>query len=303
MRPLGVEEVEGALLLLREAPGGVVPLAPGRHDEVAARFEDARHLADVVPLVGHVLAALAAPDDVKGVVVEGHGEGVHDPEVGVGDAPRLGEGLRARDLFLRQGDAQDLGAPPELVGHVPRRAADAAADVQDLERRARGRRERVDPAPLHHALREIVLGLDEVLPQVAPSHLLVRVVAQVDVLPPVVLEDALPRPGVVLPADRVRRAIVRPRGPIQPPLDRDRAHRRDQDGRRPRYRVGHDRGGEGRRDEALLPDRALAPASPRPRDERPLLERRDQAPPLGGEHHRRQLDMQTGDHHRRHRRD
>ena len=68
-------------------------------------------------------------------------------------------------------------------------------------RAAAGRPRVVDAAPFHHPFREVVLGLDEVLPQVPLLQFLVRVVPEVDVLAPVVFQDALPSPRVILAPD------------------------------------------------------------------------------------------------------
>jgi len=73
----------------------------------------------------------------------------------------------------------------EARGQVPRRAADAAADVQHACGPPRA-------APVQHLVHKVNFGALEVLLFVARRALLGRVVAQVDVLAPVVLQDALP---------------------------------------------------------------------------------------------------------------
>ena len=67
-----IQEVQRFFLLRREGLGRIVALAPRRDDHLAAGLQHARHLLDVLFFVGHVLAALAAPDDVEAVVGEVH---------------------------------------------------------------------------------------------------------------------------------------------------------------------------------------------------------------------------------------
>jgi len=87
----------------------------------------------------------------------------------------------------------------EARGQVPRRAADAAADVQHACGPPRA-------APVQHLVHKVNFGALEVLLFVARRALLGRVVAQVDVLAPVVLQDALP---ARLPSGSAARALAR----------------------------------------------------------------------------------------------
>lgn len=48
-----------------------------------ARLEHPGHLLDVLSLVGHMLPALASPDEIKRVVLEGHVQGVGHLELRV----------------------------------------------------------------------------------------------------------------------------------------------------------------------------------------------------------------------------
>ena len=145
---------------------------------------------------------LARPHEVEGVVREVHGEGVHHEERGVRDALLRGQRVGAFRLLLRQGDARDRGVRSKPFREVPRRAADAAADVEHSCRGAFGA-----PRTDGHLLHEIELGLDEVL-HLAPEErarasreILVGVVSEMDVFAPVILEDLLLGPGVVLAPD------------------------------------------------------------------------------------------------------
>merc|ERR1712078_117653 len=66
VRPLLAQEPELLPFLLGEGRrGGLLPLAPAGHHEVAPRRQHARHLLDVELLVGHVLPALAGPHQVE----------------------------------------------------------------------------------------------------------------------------------------------------------------------------------------------------------------------------------------------
>lgn len=51
--------------------GELPPVAPGHNDDAASRGANARELAHKAFLVGHVLPALHAPDQVKGCVWKG----------------------------------------------------------------------------------------------------------------------------------------------------------------------------------------------------------------------------------------
>jgi len=116
----------------------------------------------------------------------------------------------------------------KLLGQVPRGAAEAAADVEDAlgRRRATPRQHLIHEVELCRLRTNRLLGNTslqnggqswrstlhlvpshereehlEILPLVASLALSIAVVAQMDVLAPVVLQDALLRPRIVLLAD------------------------------------------------------------------------------------------------------
>mmetsp|Transcript_4157 Transcript_4157/g.8412 ORF Transcript_4157/g.8412 Transcript_4157/m.8412 type:complete len:350 (+) Transcript_4157:132-1181(+) len=222
--PLGVQEVQGVALLVRERRSGV-PLAPSGNDEVALRSEHPDHLLDVLLLVWHVLTRLATPDQVERVVGEGHVQCVHHLELHVVEAGLLGQLAGPGGLLRRERDACDLRIG-EALGEDPGGAADAAPHVQDL---LGG----LGAAVLDHLVGEVDLGLLEVLhreerrPQephkegvlLSVAALLRHrgVGAHVDVLAPVVLQDAVARPVVVGVAHAA--IAVRPLRRVEPLLD------------------------------------------------------------------------------------
>mmetsp|Transcript_20219 Transcript_20219/g.57999 ORF Transcript_20219/g.57999 Transcript_20219/m.57999 type:complete len:321 (-) Transcript_20219:199-1161(-) len=213
--PLLVQESEIPLVLLVEGDLPIVALAPRGHDELTAGLEDAHHLVDVGLLVGHVLAGLAGPNDVEGVVGKFHLEGIHDGEAGVGNALLFRQLGRPLDLVGTEGDAGNVGLRAELLGQIPRRSADATSNVQDLGLRVAllG----ANSAEVHHLIDKVELGLDEVLLLVPSLHLLLGVVAQVDVLSPVVFQNSILRPRVVLPGHGT--LLVLAGGPVENELD------------------------------------------------------------------------------------
>lgn len=62
--PFGIEKIQRTLLFRGETSGCIVTLAPGGHHEVSTWLKNARHLTDVLPFIGHMLAAFTTPDDI-----------------------------------------------------------------------------------------------------------------------------------------------------------------------------------------------------------------------------------------------
>mmetsp|Transcript_57768 Transcript_57768/g.146601 ORF Transcript_57768/g.146601 Transcript_57768/m.146601 type:complete len:422 (+) Transcript_57768:136-1401(+) len=209
-----------------------VALAPSCHDQVSSRSQHPAHLLNVLLFVGHVLAGLTPPHQVEGAVLEHHVEGIRHLELDVGEAGLLGQLRRPGHLLGGERDSDDLGLR-ERPSQEPRCASDAATYIQDLLRRSCAR-------PSQHLFAEFKLGLNEVLvlasqvtvsrskkgdhePIVLVVPLLIlerRVRAHVDVLTPVVLEDALARPRVVLGPHAVAGVVRRVRAArcLQPDL-------------------------------------------------------------------------------------
>ena len=140
-------------------------------------------------------------------------QGVHDAERDVVQ-PRVGRELRrADDLHGREGDALHLGAR-EFGGQDAGSAPDAAPDVQDAARGGGGSREG------QHRVDEVDFRGFKVFLQVARPALSLRVVAQVDVLAPIVLQDALTEEsgeGWVGVNGRARRVRPQPPAPSLSP--------------------------------------------------------------------------------------
>ena len=229
VRPLLVQKLE-VLLLLRGERRRCLALAPGGDDDRTPRLEHADHLLDVLLLVRHVLAGLARPHQVEGVVREVHRQRVHHLERRVWQVLLRRQLGGALDLVRGQGDALHLGVGPEALGEVPGGAADAAPDVEHPGGFRRAFR------PFQHLIDKVELGLDEILHVAAEQgartfgHVLVGVPPEVDVFAPVVLEDAFLGPRVVLLADGADAAVlgpgdVRPGWPIEDVLQRERAGR------------------------------------------------------------------------------
>mmetsp|Transcript_435 Transcript_435/g.1134 ORF Transcript_435/g.1134 Transcript_435/m.1134 type:complete len:323 (-) Transcript_435:116-1084(-) len=183
--PLVVQELQAALVLLRERRGRVVALAPCRDHQRASGLQHARHFLDVGLLVRHMLARLARPDKVERVIRIVHLQRVHHLEVHVVQVSLLCE-LRGPLYLVRgQRNAGHLRTRVGL-GEVPASSTDAATDIKHALGRIRG-------APLEHLVNKCVLCLDEITFLVPGRALLLRIVAQVNVLAPVVFEDALRR--------------------------------------------------------------------------------------------------------------
>lgn len=63
-------------------------------------LEHARHFVDVFSFVGHVFPALAGPDEVEGVVFEGHVQRVRHLKLGVRNPLLLRQLRRSFDLLM-----------------------------------------------------------------------------------------------------------------------------------------------------------------------------------------------------------
>mmetsp|Transcript_14565 Transcript_14565/g.32557 ORF Transcript_14565/g.32557 Transcript_14565/m.32557 type:complete len:437 (-) Transcript_14565:8-1318(-) len=223
MRPFLVQEVE---FLLLDGGDGVrlarLSLAPCRDHQSPARLEDARHFLHVLSLVGHVFATLAAPHQIERVVGELHLQRIHNLEVGIVEAPVFGQLPRSLHLLGREGDASDGRAGVlELGGKVARCPANPAPNVQHLEGFGAAI---FNAAPLVHLLNELVLGiLENLITLEGVEHcatVRVVVVAQMNVLPPVVLENALLGPRVVFAPHGVVALLVRAARFVKHPLER-----------------------------------------------------------------------------------
>ena len=198
VRPLLVQVVEVHQVLIRKRRRSRA-LAPGGDDEPTPGLEHSHHLLDVLLLVRHVLAGLARPHQVEGVVREVHRQRVHHPERRVWQVLLRRQLCGPLDLLRREGDAGDPRVRPERLGDVSRCTPYAAPHVEHL----RGFVGALGPG--QHLVAKVELGLDEVLHLAsqqgarALGQVLVTVVPQVDVLAPVVLEDLFLGPRVVLP--------------------------------------------------------------------------------------------------------
>mmetsp|Transcript_14174 Transcript_14174/g.35544 ORF Transcript_14174/g.35544 Transcript_14174/m.35544 type:complete len:300 (-) Transcript_14174:190-1089(-) len=255
--PLAVEEVETFLLFVGEshevfvrichhllARSGslelfkVVALAPRRDDETAARFEHANHFIDIFCLVGHVLATLARPHEVEGVVGKVHVESIHHLKVCLFvDTLFLGELRRAFHLFRAERDGGDIRMLwQEFFREVARRSPESAPYVENFFhlRAVNGLR-----APLVHFVDEVKLCFLEVFLLVPRGAFFVCVVPEVDVLSPVVLEHAFLCPRVVLVADGVRPRDVLSRRRVEYLFRRER-NSRERRGRSGRHHERRD---------------------------------------------------------------
>mmetsp|Transcript_16239 Transcript_16239/g.22445 ORF Transcript_16239/g.22445 Transcript_16239/m.22445 type:complete len:317 (-) Transcript_16239:322-1272(-) len=193
VRPLVVQVLQVVLVLLSKGSGGfLVALAPSRHRQRAPRSKHPHHLFNILLLIRHVLPGLAGPHQVESVVCMLLVERVHHLELHIAQPLILSELSPALHLVGRERDPGNLGVG-KLLGENARGPSDPAAAVQDaLDILALG------AAPLQHLVGEVFLGLDEVLLQVPCRPLLFCVVSQVDVFAPVVFQDTLLRPGIVL---------------------------------------------------------------------------------------------------------
>mmetsp|Transcript_1816 Transcript_1816/g.4893 ORF Transcript_1816/g.4893 Transcript_1816/m.4893 type:complete len:371 (+) Transcript_1816:473-1585(+) len=247
MAPLLVQVIQLRQLALRKRRR-ILPLAPGRHGHGPAGLEHPRHLLHVLFLIRHVFPALARPHEVELGVAKLHRERVHDLEPHVPQAALLGELGAADDLALGEGDADDLGGR-EGGGEVAGGAAEAAADVEDAEGftcGGRGLGERGDLGPVEHFPDKVELRGLEVCLECALRDLLVGVVAEMDVVAPVVLEDPLVGPRVVLCADAVEGARVRAGGGRERLFEHEGGEDEGDDGEdRGGQREGREGGGEG----------------------------------------------------------
>mmetsp|Transcript_14230 Transcript_14230/g.20944 ORF Transcript_14230/g.20944 Transcript_14230/m.20944 type:complete len:293 (-) Transcript_14230:380-1258(-) len=202
MGPLRVQKIQLLFLLRGKPAGAVVSLAPGGNHQAPPRLQHSDHLFDVLLLVGHVLPGLTGPDQVESVVRKGHVHGVHNLELSVGHPLLLVHLCASLHLGRTDGDSSHFRLRQGL-GKVAGGAPKPAAHVQDL-----GGLDRVrvvlaalvprHPRKLHHPVDELVPGLDGGLLEGALGPVFVAVVAQVDVLPPVLLQHPLLSPCVVL---------------------------------------------------------------------------------------------------------
>mmetsp|Transcript_26994 Transcript_26994/g.74211 ORF Transcript_26994/g.74211 Transcript_26994/m.74211 type:complete len:332 (-) Transcript_26994:136-1131(-) len=195
--PFLVQVLQIALVTLVKGNFAVVTLAPCGHDKFATGLQDTHHLVDVFLLVGHVFSTLAGPHNVKGVVGEAwHFQGILDHEFDVRGVLFDGQFLSPFDLFWTQGDGGDFRLGAQCAGEVSGGSTESATYVENLYLLVGFG---IDPSEFHHFVDESVLGLFQWSVLVLDVG---TVVAQMDVLTPVIFKNSFFGPFVVFAGNR-----------------------------------------------------------------------------------------------------
>jgi hypothetical protein len=228
MAPLPVEEVQPVPVRVREVV--TISLAPGGQDQSTARAEDAKTFRDESGFVGHMLRGLTGVDNVESIVRERERHRITTEEGYIGQAPGCREGLSSLNLLRGDGDACHLPSG-EMTSDIPRCSPDAATNIEEFNTRNGKIRNR---GPTKQTINKCVFSVLEILevclgasttiqidqkrislPE--PLSIGSRVPTQMNMLTPIIFQDTIRSPFIVLATDCVH-IIERSARIVQPDI-------------------------------------------------------------------------------------
>mmetsp|Transcript_23863 Transcript_23863/g.51556 ORF Transcript_23863/g.51556 Transcript_23863/m.51556 type:complete len:249 (+) Transcript_23863:288-1034(+) len=192
--PFFIQESQITLFLLIKWYLPVIPLTPSGHHKLSPRLQYSHHLINVSLLVRHVLPTLTRPHNIKRIIRKIHLQRVHDHELGIVQSPFLRQFRPTLHLIGTQCNPRNIRLGSQFIGQIPTRTTKTTTHIQHL---GIGIISRINLTKFHHLIDKIILGLNKILFLVSRGHFLLVVITKVDVLSPVVFEDAICCPRVV----------------------------------------------------------------------------------------------------------